>query len=117
MGDKVNQQLEVITPPLQRRAERDGADQPGEEKALARPDTGLSVSKGGYEKEGDKLFSRICCDKTGGNGFKPKEKRFGLDIRKMFFTIRVARHWHRLPTEMLDIPSLETLKVSGWTGS
>ena len=112
MGDKVNQQLEVITPPLQRQAERDGADQPGEEKALARPDTGLSVSKGGYEKEGDKLFSRICCDKTGGNGFKPKEKRFGLDIRKMFFTIRVVKDWNELPRVVVDALSLETFKAN-----
>jgi len=33
------------------------------EKALGRPDRGHSVSKGGYEKEGDGIFSRICCDK------------------------------------------------------
>jgi len=46
-------------------------------------------------KEGDRLFSRACGDKTKGNGFKLKEGRFQLDIRKKFFTVRIIRHWKR----------------------
>jgi len=34
-------------------AERPGAGQPGEEKALGKPDSSLSISEEGYEKEGD----------------------------------------------------------------
>jgi len=32
-------------------------------------------------------------------------------MRKKFFIVRVVRHWHRLPREAVDAPSLEILKV------
>ncbi|KFW68464.1 hypothetical protein AS28_09752, partial [Pygoscelis adeliae] len=45
------------------------------------------------------------------NGFQLKGGRFRLEIRKKFFTLRVVKHWHRLPREVVDAPSLETFKA------
>ena len=52
--------------------------------------------QGGCKKEGDRLFSRVCCDRTRGKGFKLKEKKIRFYIKKIF-TIRAVRQWHRLP--------------------
>jgi len=58
------------------------------------------------------LFARACSDRTRSNGFKLKEGRFTLDTGKKSFTVRMVRHWKRLPREAVGAPSLEVCKAS-----
>ena len=67
--------------------------------------------KGTYRKAGEGLFIRAGRDRMKRNVFKLEEGRFRLDIRKQLFAVRVVRHWNRLPSEVVDAPSLKALKA------
>lgn len=38
-----------------------------------------------------------------GSGFELKEGKFMFDIEKKFFTMKVLRHWIRLPREVIPV--------------
>ncbi|KFQ57135.1 hypothetical protein N333_12344, partial [Nestor notabilis] len=67
--------------------------------------------KGVYKDAGKGLFIRNSSGRTRGNGFKLKQGKFRLDIRKKFFTVRVMRHWTGLPKEAVHAPSLVVFKA------
>ena len=97
---------------LQGQAERAGAVQMEKRRLRAELRAACQYLKWSYRKEGDRLFSWVCGDRTRGNGFKFKERRFRLDITKTSFTARVMKLWHRLPRgDVVDAPSLETFKA------
>lgn len=53
----------------------------------------------------------MASDRTSRSDFRLIEGRFRLDLRKNFFTVKVVRHWYRLPTEAVEAPSLEVFKA------
>jgi len=71
----------------------------------------LPVPEGANRKDGEGLCTRVCSDRTRGNGCKLKEGRLRLDIRKKFFIMKVVGPWPRLPREAVAAPSLAGFKA------
>jgi len=65
--------------------------------------------RGTYKQEEDQLYMSDS-DKKRGGGFKLKEVRFRLDIKKKFLTERVVKHWKKLSRGLFEVSSLEVFK-------
>jgi len=46
-----------------------------------------------------------------GNRHALENRKFQMNMRKKFFTLKVTEHWNRLPREVVESPSLEIFKI------
>jgi len=83
------------------------------EKRRLRGDLGNASKylQGGGQEAGTRLFAVVPRDRTKGNGHKLKQRKFQLNMRKNFFTLRVKQHWPRLSREVVESPSLEIFRT------
>lgn len=60
-------------------------------------------------------YSQTSSSRTRGDGFKLKEGRCRLDARRIFFTMRMVKHWHRWHMEMeMSHPWEHSMSGQGW---
>lgn len=66
--------------------------------------------KGAYSQDRDWLYTWTDSDRTREDGFKLKEGRSTLDVRRIFFIQRLVKHWNKLPRKVVVAPSLKVFK-------
>ncbi|KAK4832384.1 hypothetical protein QYF61_022239 [Mycteria americana] len=100
--------MDILERVQQREAEGAGTVQPREEKAQGNIISLYKYLKKRFIEDRDRLFSVVTSDRTRGNGHNLKHRRFHLNIRKHFFTVKVTEHG--LPRDVVESYSMEILK-------
>lgn len=59
-------------------------------------------------QRGQSQASLVPSDKARGNRYRLKHERLPLNTRKYYFIM--TKHWHRLPGEVMEFPSLTVFK-------
>ena len=72
--------------------------------------TVFNYVKGDHVEEGANLFNAALETRIRSNGFKLWERRFHLNSRRPFLTVRDVGRWDRLPRRVVESPSLEVFR-------
>lgn len=64
----------------------------------------------GSRDRGPDLFALVPTDRIHKNGTELCREKFRLHFKKNFCTVRVAKHWNRLPRKVTDVPCLSMFK-------
>lgn len=63
----------------------------------------------GSSEEQTRLFPVVPKEVINRQEHKLKYRKIHLNIRKIYFTVKVIKHWHRLPREVVESLFLEIL--------
>lgn len=67
--------------------------------------------EGAYKENRARLLSVVPSGRTRGNGHQLQHRRHCLIIKETFcLLLRAAEHWHRLPRQTVDSPSLQIFR-------
>lgn len=65
----------------------------------------------GCKEDRGRLFLVMLSERARGNGHELNFRKFHLNTRKHFVVVKLVMHWTRLPSEVVNSPSLEILKT------
>jgi len=71
----------------------------------------INISRVCVRRMRPERFSVVPIDRARDNGHILKHRKFNLNMRKNFFTVRVTEHWNSLPTVVMESPSVEIFKT------
>jgi len=66
---------------------------------------------GKEKKDGATPFSVTPSDRTRCGGHKLEYRKYHLNVSQNYFMMSMVKQWHRLPTEVVDCPSLKIFKM------
>ena len=58
-----------------------------------------------------RLISTVPSNRTRGNSHRMEHRKFHMNMKENLFPVRVTEHWYRLPTEVVESPSLDILRT------
>lgn len=72
---------------------------------------GFNCLMGNYREDGTRLFSKASNEKTISKRDKSQEGKSQSYIRKKIFTMKMLRHWNKLPRDVMESQNSKLRKI------